>query len=59
MALVPKLTSSAGWAEAKMKATVHFYARDARVSGRYWYKDIKLTGFQAKLSGSKITVTYY
>ncbi len=55
----PKLTSSAGWAEAKMKATVHFYARDARVSGRYWYKDIKLTGFQAKLSGSKITVTYY
>ena len=42
-----------------MKATVHFYARDARVSGRYWYKDIKLTGFQAKLSGSKITVTFY
>lgn len=54
----PKLTTPT-LAEARMRATVHFYARDARISGRYWYKDIKLTGFQARLSGSKVTVTYY
>lgn len=54
-----KLTSSE-WVEGRMRATVHFYARDARISGRYWYKDIKLTGFNARLlSGSRVTVTYY
>lgn len=48
-----------GLVEGRGKATVHFYARDARVSGRYWYKDIKLTGVQASINGSKIKVTFY
>ena len=54
----PKLLGST-LVEAKAKGKVHFYARDARVSGRYWYKDLPVTGFNAKVSGSKITVAFY
>lgn len=54
----PKLVA-ANVVEAKAKGKVHFYARDARVSGRYWYKDVTVTGFMAKISGSKVTVSFY
>ncbi|MFT4218385.1 MAG: hypothetical protein QM619_14550 [Micropruina sp.] len=53
-----KLISN-GSIEGTMPATVHFYGRDAKRSGWYWYKDVKLKGFDAKLSGSKITVSFY
>ena len=48
-----------GLAEAKSAATVHFYARDARVSGRYWFKDVKLQGVSALIGSSKVSVTFY
>ncbi|MFT3861590.1 hypothetical protein [Micropruina sp.] len=57
-AMKPKLIS-ANLIEAKAPAKVHFYARDARVSSRYWYKDVSIVGVQALISGSKITVTLY
>jgi hypothetical protein len=54
----PKLVAN-GLAEAKAAAKVHFYARDARVSGRYWFKDVKLQGLSALIGSSKVTVTFY
>lgn len=54
----PKLVSTSV-AQAKAPAKVHFYARDARVSGRYWYKDINIRGVQAVISGKKVTVSFY
>ena len=49
----------ATYVEAKMAAKVHFYARDARISRRYWYKDVSLRGFSALMTGSKISISYY
>ena len=55
-----KLTlQGADYIEAKMAAKVHFYARDARISRRYWFKDVKLKGFSALLNGQRITIAYY
>jgi hypothetical protein len=38
---------------------VHFYARDAKVSGRYWYKDIKLRGVSLTIGSNKVSVAFY
>ena len=53
----PKLPSTTV-AEAAAPAKVHFYARDARVSGRYWFKDVNITGVRALISGKKLTISF-
>jgi hypothetical protein len=54
----PKLFSTSV-AEAAAPAKVHFYARDARVSGRYWFKDVNITGVRALISGNRVIVSFY
>jgi len=54
----PRLLAE-GVAEASAPATVHFYARDAKVSGRYWYKDIKLRGVSLTIGSNKVSVAFY
>ena len=54
----PKLLSTSV-AEAAAPAKVHFYARDARVSGRYWFKDVNITGVRALISGNRVIVSFY
>ncbi|MFT4295512.1 MAG: hypothetical protein QM582_08875 [Micropruina sp.] len=54
-----KLISS-GIVEGKMSTTtVHFYGLNAKRAGWYFYKDVKIRGFDAKLSGTRITVSFW